>query len=167
MKLSPLKILWILGSHERPTKIPMSAAEASEVAEVAEAPTTPVHTAVTATANPHHVELYRRLVRPASTKRMGLTMLAVAKRLYEHDSTLLASLSERKRYVPGGCGVPNDVRREIIKLHNAAYPGDSVFHNFGENDVRSQYVSPRIRIVAKTKCGRFTYARGWAVCGFK
>ena len=49
----------------------MSATEASEVAEVAEAPTTPVHTAVTVSTNPQHVELYRQLVRPASTKRIS------------------------------------------------------------------------------------------------
>ena len=49
--------------------------------------------------------------------------------------------------------------REIAKIHAAAYPDSSQYRDFGDVAVRAVYTSPRIRVVAKKKCGRFAYAR--------
>ncbi len=119
------------------------------------------------TVDPRHVEVYKKVVLPATDKKVGVSMRVAAERIHEHSPTMLASLTGRKVFRPGGCGVPHDIRRENAKIHAAAYPDSSQYRDFGDVAVRAVYTSPRIRVVAKKKCGRFAYARGWAVCGFK
>ena len=136
----------------------------SEPSVITEAPTPPPYVAQ---VDPRHVDVYKQVVLPASNKQVGVSMRTAAERIYEHSPDMLAMITGRKAYKPGGCGIPHDIRREIAKIHAVAYPNSSQYRDFGDAEVRAVYTSPRIRVITKKRCGRFAYARGWAVCGFK
>ena len=111
--------------------------------------------------------VYKSVVKPADTSRIGTSMADVVAKLCEKDETLLARLTRRDRYVPGGCGVPHDVRIVVSHMHQVAYPRGESYKTFGMVEVRRVYKSPRIDAGRRQHVKKSTgYARGWAVRGY-
>lgn len=113
------------------------------------------------------VELYKSIVKPVETPGLGTSMAKVVAKIHAKDSKLLAQLTQRAEYTPGGCGIPHDVRLVVANIHNIAYPQSETYRNYGDARVRRMNKSPKINMDSyrngKTASG---YARGWAVRGY-